>query len=68
MPIAVSMAWHLTLLQYLGNMELVHIVTFASIATVFGGGIFSDHCSLISDTTIMSSMFSASDHIDHVST
>jgi Na+/H+ antiporter NhaC len=27
-----------------------------------------DHCSPISDTTIMSSMFSGSDHIDHVKT
>ena len=27
-----------------------------------------DHCSPISDTTIISSMASASDHIDHVNT
>ncbi len=30
--------------------------------------VFGDHCSPISDTTIMSSMASASDHIDHVKT
>ncbi|MCH7619135.1 MAG: Na+/H+ antiporter NhaC family protein, partial [Candidatus Marinimicrobia bacterium] len=29
---------------------------------------FGDHCSPISDTTIMSSMASGSDHIDHVKT
>jgi Na+/H+ antiporter NhaC len=33
-----------------------------------GGGVFGDHCSPISDTTIVSSMASASDHIDHVRT
>jgi Na+/H+ antiporter NhaC len=33
-----------------------------------GGGVFGDHCSPISDTTIISSMASASDHIDHVRT
>ncbi len=39
-----------------------------SIAAVLGGGVFGDHSSPISDTTIISSMASASDHIDHVKT
>lgn len=39
-----------------------------TIAAVMGGGVFGDHCSPISDTTILSSMASASDHIDHVRT
>ena len=38
------------------------------IAAVLGGGVFGDHCSPISDTTIIASMASASDHIDHVRT
>jgi Na+/H+ antiporter NhaC len=38
------------------------------IAAAMGGGVFGDHCSPISDTTIISSMASASDHIDHVRT
>lgn len=38
------------------------------VAAVLGGGVFGDHCSPISDTTIISSMASASDHIDHVNT
>ncbi len=38
------------------------------IAATMGGGVFGDHCSPISDTTIISSMASASDHIDHVRT
>lgn len=42
-------------------------VTLA-IAAALGGGVFGDHCSPISDTTIISSMASASDHIDHVRT
>ena len=36
------------------------------VAATLGGGIFGDHCSPISDTSIISSMASASDHIDHV--
>lgn len=38
------------------------------IAATMGGGVFGDHCSPISDTSIISSMASASDHIDHVRT
>lgn len=40
-------------------------VCFAAVA---GGGVFGDHCSPVSDTTILSSMGAASDHIDHVKT
>ncbi|MCP4246436.1 MAG: sodium:solute symporter [bacterium] len=39
-----------------------------AVAAVLGGGVFGDHCSPISDTTIVSSMASACDHIDHVRT
>ena len=38
------------------------------IASVLGGGIFGDHCSPISDSTIMASMAAGTDHIDHVRT
>lgn len=41
---------------------------YMSVAAVMGGGVFGDHCSPISDTTILSSMASATDHIDHVKT
>ena len=39
-----------------------------AIGVVLSGGIFGDHCSPISDTTVMSSMGSSCDHIDHVNT
>ncbi len=68
MPLAIPMAWKLALLQYPGSTDMAYLVTYASIAAVFSGGIFGDHCSPISDTTIMSSMFSGADHIDHVTT
>jgi Na+/H+ antiporter NhaC len=38
------------------------------VAAVLSGGVFGDHCSPISDTTILSSMAAATDHIDHVRT
>ncbi len=38
------------------------------IGAVLEGSIFGDHCSPISDTTVLSSVASASDHVDHVRT
>jgi len=39
-----------------------------AVAAVLGGGVFGDHCSPISDTTLIASMASGVDHIDHVRT
>jgi len=38
------------------------------ISSVLTGAVMGDHCSPISDTTVMSSTFAGSDHIDHVRT
>jgi len=43
-------------------------IHLASISAVLAGAVFGDHCSPISDTTIMSSLASGSDHVDHVRT
>ena len=65
MPIAIPLAYQLASAQAPGS-EMT--IVYASIAAVFAGGIYGDHCSPISDTTIMSSMFTGADHIDHVNT
>ena len=56
MPIAIPLALALGVPLPLG------------ISAVLTGSVMGDHCSPLSDTTIMSSMFSGSDHIDHVKT
>ena len=43
-------------------------LVYATVAAVAGGGVFGDHCSPISDTSILASTGAASDHIDHVRT
>ncbi len=43
-------------------------ILLGAISSVLAGAIFGDHCSPISDTTVMSSMASACDHVDHVRT
>ncbi|WP_026894789.1 Na+/H+ antiporter NhaC family protein [Clostridiisalibacter paucivorans] len=58
-PIAIPLAYKLT-----GDINLS--VSMAGV--VFSGAIFGDHCSPISDTTVLASIFSGADHIDHVST
>ena len=60
-PIAFPLAWGATG----GEMDSLCIVT---IAAVTSGAIFGDHCSPISDTTIMSAMGSAADLMDHART
>jgi Na+/H+ antiporter NhaC len=44
------------------------ILLVGTISSVLAGAIFGDHCSPISDTTVLSSMASACDHMDHVRT
>lgn len=61
MPIAVPMAF-----AFSGGA--IGTLLFATIGAVAGGGVFGDHCSPLSDTTILSSFGAASDHIDHVKT
>lgn len=61
MPIALPLAFSFT------NDTLTPLV-IASFAAVAGGGVFGDHCSPLSDTTVLSSTGAASDHIDHVKT
>lgn len=43
-------------------------VQLGTIGAILAGSTFGDHCSPISDTTVMSSMASAADHVDHVRT
>jgi Na+/H+ antiporter NhaC len=43
-------------------------ITLIMIAAVLAGAVFGDHCSPISDTTILSSTGAQCDHIEHVST
>jgi len=57
-PIGVPLAYAI------GGIPLVTI----TIGSIFAGAIFGDHCSPISDTTVMSSIFAESDHIAHVTT
>jgi len=66
-PLAVPTAFGLA--QSAGfDPEASHRILLGSISAVLAGAIFGDHCSPISDTTVLSSIASGCDHIDHVRT
>ena len=62
MPIAIGLAG-----KFYGT-DAVGVMHLATIGAVLTGAVFGDHCSPVSDTTILSSMASACDHMDHVNT
>jgi Na+/H+ antiporter NhaC len=64
LPLVVGLSYQLGLQSDLGGVGMVIV----SIGAVLEGAIFGDHCSPISDTTVLSSTACASDHIDHVRT
>ncbi|GAB4369796.1 MAG: Na+/H+ antiporter NhaC family protein [Calditrichia bacterium] len=68
MPIAIPLAFKYP--QAHETIETAHATALmlSTTAAVLAGATFGDHCSPISDTTIMSSMASGADHIDHVRT
>ena len=43
-------------------------LVIVSLSATLGGSVFGDHCSPISDTTIMASAGAQCDHVSHVST
>lgn len=66
-PIVLPLSVQLAEVQGLPGI-VAESVFLSTVAAVLSGSVFGDHCSPISDTTIMSSMASGSDHIDHVRT
>lgn len=59
MPLTIPLAWAI-------SPDMGFVITCTS--GVLTGAIFGDHCSPISDTTILSSMGSSCNHISHVNT
>ncbi|MGD9345672.1 MAG: Na+/H+ antiporter NhaC family protein [Candidatus Aminicenantes bacterium] len=60
-PVAVPLAFEFSQGQ-------VTTLVMGTVAAAAGGGVFGDHCSPLSDTTVLSSLGAACDHMDHVRT
>jgi Na+/H+ antiporter NhaC len=66
-PVVVPLAWAILEANSAADPAHYHIM-YSAIACVLSGAVWGDHCSPISDTTILSSMSSRCNHIDHVTT
>ncbi len=65
MPLVVPLTWGV--MQAGGATDDLHIL-YSAVSCVLAGAVWGDHCSPISDTTILSSVASGCDHIAHVRT
>ena len=66
-PLTIPLTWAVMSGHGHTSAEHMHLL-YSSIAAVLAGSVWGDHCSPISDTTIMSSLASGCDHIEHVRT
>jgi Na+/H+ antiporter NhaC len=67
MPLVIPLTWAILSGDGGDTADSLPIL-YSAIASVLAGAVWGDHCSPISDTTIMSSIASGCDHIAHVRT
>jgi Na+/H+ antiporter NhaC len=67
MPIVIPLASEVSRISGLSVADTT-IIIHGVISSVLAGSVWGDHCSPIADTTILSSMASQCNHIDHVRT
>jgi Na+/H+ antiporter NhaC len=67
MPLVIPLTWAVLGANGIADTEHMHIL-YSAIACNLAGAVWGDHCSPISDTTVLSSMASGCDHIEHVRT
>lgn len=67
LPLVLPLCWAIMNSQGLAGPEGHHIL-YASVSGVLAGAVWGDHCSPISDTTVMSSLSAGCDHMEHVRT
>lgn len=65
MPIVIPLAYTMAIQN---NVADPYFIITGAVSSVLAGAVFGDHCSPIADTTILSSMSSGCNHIDHVRT
>ncbi len=66
MPLFINMTYFLLVNE--NDANPTHNLLLGSIGAVLAGSIFGDHCSPISDTTVLSSASTGCDHLRHVAT
>jgi Na+/H+ antiporter NhaC len=67
LPLVIPLTWAVMTVSGVADPSGMHIM-YSAIACVLAGAVWGDHCSPISDTTVLSSIASGCDHIEHVRT
>jgi Na+/H+ antiporter NhaC len=67
MPLVVPLTWAVMVANDMTSAADMHLL-YSAVACNLAGAVWGDHCSPISDTTVLSSMASGCDHIEHVRT
>jgi Na+/H+ antiporter NhaC len=67
LPLVIPVTWSAVLQGGADPVTAMHLI-FATVASVLCGAVWGDHCSPISDTTVLSSLASGCDHVEHVRT
>jgi len=67
MPLIIPLSWAVMSVNGVADPSGMHIL-YSSVACCLAGAVWGDHCSPISDTTVLSSVASGCDHIEHVRT
>ena len=67
LPLVLPLTWAVMSVNGLADESGMHIM-YSAISCVLAGAVWGDHCSPISDTTVLSSIASGCDHIEHVRT
>ena len=67
LPLVLPLSWAVLGARDSADPEHLYIL-YASVSCVLAGAVWGDHCSPISDTTVMSSLSAGCDHIEHVRT
>ncbi len=67
MPLVIPLTWAVMIVNGIADESGMHIM-YSSVSAVLAGAVWGDHCSPISDTTVLSSVASGCNHIEHVRT
>jgi Na+/H+ antiporter NhaC len=67
LPLVLPLCWAIMGMEGLTAGD-DYFILYSSVSGVLAGAVWGDHCSPISDTTVMSSLSAGCDHIEHVRT
>lgn len=66
-PLMLPASYQIAIESGMGHEDAI-LIFYNVVSVILAGSVFGDHCSPISDTTILSSLASSCNHIDHVRT